>query len=104
MTQWSKQTLESYYQTNLTDNDWRIINEEFEGMTWEDIEADTRLFKDISDYAYNVYYDEDDRSNFINLLSDLAIEEPNTQYTVRELLLGDEAVELDEGKIMMIMG
>lgn len=104
MTQWSKQTLESYYQANLTDNDWRIINEEFEGMTWEDIEADTRLFKDISDYAYNVYYDEDDRSNFINLLSDLAIEEPNTQYTVRELLLGDEAVELEEGKIIMIMG
>lgn len=104
MTQWSKRTLESYYETDLTDSDCRIINEEFGVMTWDDVEEDTRLFENIRDYAYYVYYDEDDRSSFINLLSDLAIEEPDTKYTVRELLLGDEAVELDKGKIMIIMG
>jgi len=104
MTQWSKQTLEQQYQARLTENDYLTLQEELKGMKWEEIETDTRLFNDIKDYAYYVYYDEDARSGFINLLSDLAMEEPDTQYTAKELLLGDEAVELDNGKVLFIMG
>lgn len=104
MTQWSKRTLESYYETDLTDNDCRIINEEFGGMTWDDIEEDTRLFNNIKDYTDWVYDTDEMISSFFQLLTYLATEETEAQYTVRELLLGDEAVELDKGKIMIIMG
>lgn len=104
MTQWSKRTLENYYETDLTDNDCRIINEEFDGVTWDNIEEDTRIFEDIRDYVYYIYDTDEAISSFFQLLTYLATEETEAQYTVRELLLGDEAVELDKGKIMIIMG
>lgn len=104
MTQWSKRTLEELYQTKLTETDYRIIQTELDGMTWANIEEDTRLFKDIKAYANYVYDDWENCKQFMTVLSDLAIEKPYARYTVIDLLLGDEAVELEEGKIIMIMG
>ncbi|WP_281512461.1 hypothetical protein [Mammaliicoccus vitulinus] len=104
MTQWAKQTLETLYEMHLTETDCQTIRQELEGMTWQYIEEDTRLYKDIKAYERYVYDDWETCSSFMNLLSDLALEEPSTKYTVKELLLGDEAVELEEGKILIIMG
>lgn len=104
MTQWSQRTLEALYQVPLTENDCRIINEEVDGMAWQYIDEDTRIFKDIQAYAEYVYDTEDARNGFFQFLTYLATEETEAQFTAKELILGDEAVELDGGKIMIIMG
>ncbi|MDK7284460.1 hypothetical protein [Staphylococcus pettenkoferi] len=103
MAQWSQQTLEALYQVHLTANDCRIINLELEGIEWELIEEDTRVFKDVQDYTDYVYDTEEARSGFFQLLKYLAMEEVQAQYTAKELLLGDDATELDNGKIFMIL-
>ncbi|OEK59099.1 hypothetical protein [Staphylococcus equorum] len=104
MKQWSREALEKHYESNLTENDCQVVRQELEGMAWQEVESDTRLYKDIKTYGAYVYDDWEACSRFITLLTDLALEEPNTKYTVKELLLGDEAVELDEGKLLFIMG
>lgn len=103
MTQWSKQTLEKYYESDLTDKDCRIINEELDGMTWDNVDEDTRLFKDINEYVSYVYDTYDVISNFFEFMTYLATEETESVYTAKELLLDDEAVELDKGKILLVM-
>lgn len=104
MLQVEKQALEQHYQVKLTDNDYQTMLEEMDGMTWRDIEDDTRLFEGIKSYVAYVYYDMDSCRQLLNLLTDLAVEDPNVQYKPKELLLGDEAVELDKNKILFIMG
>ena len=104
MTQWSKQTLEKHYESDLTDNDCRIINEELDGMTWDNVDEDTRLFKDINEYVSYVYDTYDVISNLFEFMTYLATEETESVYTAKELLLDDEAVELDKGKIFLVMG
>ncbi|MEB8123169.1 hypothetical protein NGH46_13720 [Staphylococcus xylosus] len=103
MTQWSKQTLEKHYESDLTDKDCRIINEELDGMTWDNVDEDTRLFKDINKYVSYVYDTYDVISNFFEFMTYLATEETESVYTAKELLLDDEAVELDKGKILLVM-
>lgn len=103
MTQWSKQTLEKHYESDLTDNDCRIINKELDGMTWDNVDEDTRLFKDINDYVSCVYDTDDVISNFFEFMTYLATEETESVYTAKELLLDGEAVELDKGKILLLM-
>lgn len=104
MTQWSQKTLEAHFQVHLTERDCLTINEEVEGMTWQNIEEDTRLFKDIQTYTEYVYDSDEAINSFFQLLIYLATEETQALYTAKELLLGDEVVELDGGKVMMIMG
>lgn len=103
MTQWSKQTLEKHYESDLTDKDCRIINEELDGMTWDNVDEDTRLFKDINEYVSYVYDTYDVISNLFEFMTYLATEETESVYTAKELLLDDEAVELDKGKILLVM-
>ena len=103
MTQWSKQTLEKHYESDLTDNDCRIINKELDGMTWDNVDEYTRLFKDINDYVSCVYDTDDVISNFFEFMTYLATEETESVYTAKELLLDGEAVELDKGKILLVM-
>ncbi|WP_394524261.1 hypothetical protein ACF0HT_13805 (plasmid) [Staphylococcus xylosus] len=51
------------------------------GMTWDNVDEDTRLFKDINDYVSCVYDTDDVISNFFEFMTYLATEETESVYT-----------------------
>lgn len=97
-----KEQYEAIFQCELTENDVNTLNQELD-LTWEEVENDTRMFLGLTEYVRYVYSD-----NPMYILENIARSlEYNDKYSVaddvRDILVTENSVTLDNNKILFLM-
>ncbi|MDW3953375.1 hypothetical protein QI339_12190 [Staphylococcus saprophyticus] len=95
-----KQIRTVYERVNLTKSDINSISGL--GLTIAELEEDTRIFENLNEYVQYVYYADYDMVPLIEL-TQFMVENKVEKMTLKEILLYDNAMQLENDKILLMM-
>ncbi|OEK60623.1 hypothetical protein [Staphylococcus equorum] len=95
-----KQIRTVYERVNLTKSDINSISGL--GLTIAELEEDTRIFENLNEYVQYIYYADYDMVPLIEL-TQFMVENKVEKMTLKEILLYDNAMQLENDKILLMM-
>lgn len=95
-----KQIRTVYERVNLTKYDINSISGL--GLTIAELEEDTRIFENLNEYVQYIYYADYDMVPLIEL-TQFMVENKVEKMTLKEILLYDNAMQLENDKILLMM-
>ncbi|WP_193018644.1 hypothetical protein [Staphylococcus equorum] len=95
-----KQIRTVYERVNLTKSDINSISGL--GLTIAELEEDTRIFENLNEYVQYVYYADYDMVP-LKELTQFMVENKVEKMTLKEILLYDNAMQLENDKILLMM-
>lgn len=95
-----KQIRTVYERVNLTKSDINSISDL--GLTIAELEEDTRIFENLNEYVQYIYYADYDMVPLIEL-TQFMVENKVEKMTLKEILLYDNAMQLENDKILLMM-
>lgn len=96
-----KEVIKVYERENLTASDIEYIRSL--EINFAELVEDTRIFKNLNEYVEYIYYADNDLVPLLRL-TQYMIDRKDDSMKLKDVLIQDNAKQLDNGKIFLFMG